>query len=164
MRRVALLIVVLVVLTTCGGDSDPMSLAGYVSAMQEVEDDFAAETSSLDGTSPSEEYYIDGELVGATHLYELLQERLAGWRAIAPPADVAEHHDELIEALTDLQDEVGMYLLDEALTAEEFEFASIGTHPAIVQRLEAAEAACRDLRSQVTTLGTSLTMATDCEF
>ena len=50
--------------------------------MQVVEDRFSDETSGLDGGSPSEEYYINGELVGATHLYELYQDRLAGWRDV----------------------------------------------------------------------------------
>ena len=150
--------VLILVVASCGSDSPaPVSLDGYVSAMQVINLRTVAEADTVE---ISDGYPLGGDLVGATELYTTFENRLSGWRSLAPPSEFADLHDALLDAVEALQEVVGDYLMDEALDGD-FDFSELG--PKVQPELDAAARACRDLQSSLTSAGAGLIFS-DCEF
>ena len=150
--------VLLLIVVSCGSDSPtPASLDGYVSAMQVIN---ARTVAEADTVEISDGYPLGGDLVGATELYTTFENRLSGWRSLAPPSEFADLHLALLDAVEALQKAVGDYLMDEALDGD-FDFSELG--PKVQPELDAAARACRDLQSSLTSAGAGLIFS-DCEF
>jgi len=164
-RWVVAFVALALVAAACGGGSDttPLSLEGYVEAMQAVEVRFAADTPNpAEETADRDGYPIGGDLVAANDLYMEFEARLDGWRAVTPPESLKPLHEELVGALDAVQAAVGKYLGDEAISNTDFDFASIGSK--VSPLLTAAGAACRELRTAARDAGADLEFTGDCEF
>lgn len=162
-RVQALIAGLAIVAAACSADAEPMSLHEYAAAMQAVENSFVADAPdpSAGGVEVGQ-YPLGGDLVMATVLYSEFERRLAGWRAITPPASVARQHDRLVAALDAVQREVGDYLGGEAMTGTEFDFGAIGG--AVGPFLQEASGACRELRSVLIDAGAPVRFAGNCNF
>lgn len=141
-----------------------MTLEEYGDHMNEVEATFEQAAESELGPQAefedSEFFPVGGDLVPATILFRLMEERLDGWKAASPPGDIAALHDTLVEKMDIVQTQVSRYLADESLATDDFDLASIGAE----LRVELAEAtgACRDLRAGLSAFGIEVAFADSC--
>jgi hypothetical protein len=147
----------------CSADSTSLTVEEYVVAMQAVESGFVSDAPDPAGQPEDRDQYpLGGDLVGANVLYMYYEERLDGWRAISPPSEMGELHSQLVDALEAVQREVGEYLGEQAMSANDFDFDSIG--PAVRPFLRDASVACRELRSALSDAGAEVEFADSCDF
>ena len=145
----------------CSADPTALNVEEYAVALQAVETDFDSAAPDPSGQDRTE-YPLGGDLVAANDLYMYYEDRLDGWRAITPPAEMTELHIQLVEALDALQQEVGDYLGEHAMTGSDFDSATIG--PAVGPFLSDAVAACRELRSALSDAGAEVDFVDSCNF
>lgn len=147
----------------CSADPTALTIEEYAAAMQWVEKGFESDSPDVGGPDADrDDYPLGGDLVIADHLYMKYEDRLNGWRAIAPPPEVSELHVQLVEALDAVQEEVGDYLGHHAVSDNDFDFDSIG--PAVEPFLRNAAAACRELRAALSDADAGVAFADSCNF
>ena len=162
-RLLTITIAVALVAATCGGEDDgtsPLTLAEYTAELQAIEAEFQVD--AADDPDSRGPYPIGGDLVAATELYMAYDERLASWQALAPPTEVGDAHTRFVDALATFKKELGDYLMDEALEADDFDFGAIA--PKVASYIEAAVAACRDLESALVNAGAEIEFEDNCTF
>jgi hypothetical protein len=150
------------VAVACSADSTSLTVEEYVVAMQAVESGFVSEAPDPGQPEDRDLYPLGGDLVVANVLYMYYEERLDGWRAISPPSEVSDLHSQLVDALEAVQQEVGEYLGEQAMSTNDFDFDSIG--PAVRPFLRDASVACRELRSALSDAGAEVEFADSCDF
>jgi len=162
--RVALVAALLgLVATSCASDSEALSLGEYERAVNSIEADFVADFAALGDGPEAFAHQVNGELVGATAIFDLYEERVARLRAVTPPADLEDAHAELVATMDEMQTTVAAYLSESGMSGEEFAVESIGRHPEIEPLLVAAQSACISLRALAASqLDLDLEMADGC--
>lgn len=150
----------------CGSDtgaSAPLTFEEYTAEMRAIESRFQAESPDPLGDPDAREAYpVGGDLVFATETYMAFDRRLARWRGITPPQELADLHARLVGAVDAYQDEVGGYLMDEALEGSDFDFETIG--PKVGAYGAAAAEACRDLQRALSAEGVIGVFSDGCQF
>ncbi len=165
MNRTRVWLVVGAIVAAACGASAPATLTvdEYAEAMQRVETEFDAESPNpADDPADRDRYPLGGDLVVANELHVAFQKRLAGWRAIQPPPELAALHEELVAALEAVQQEVEKYLTEQAVQEGTLDFDTIG--PKVEPFLSSAADACRALRSALLERGARVDFAANCQF
>ena len=162
-RWLAATVSLALVAAACSAESTPLTVEEYAAALQAVESGFVSEAPDpLGQPEDRDQYPLGGDLVVANDLYMEYDGRLAGWRALSPPPQLAELHGQLVDALDGVQREVGMYLAEHAVSDNDFDFDSIG--PAVGPFLNDAAVACRELRSALEDAEAEVEFAESCTF
>jgi len=162
-KWLAATITIAFVAAACSAGSTSLTVEEYAEALQAVESGFLSEAPDpLGQPQDRDQYPLGGDLVVANTLYMEFQERLVGWRAISPPMEMNELHGRLVDALEAVQQEVGRYLGEQAMSEADFDFDSIG--PAVGPFLLDASRACVELRSALNGAGAEVEFADACNF
>ncbi len=160
LRRLAGALLVLTI--ACTGDG-AMGVHDYADHMNETESAFedALEREIREHPDIRDVYPLGGDLVGANLLFQLMERRLSGWQSAAPPEEFADLHASLVSAMTEVQRQVGEYLLDESMSNPDFHVESIETE--VRESLTSATSACLALQRALEGTGAEIVFANGCD-
>ena len=129
-------------------DTSTLTVSAYADRMIEL----------MEAPVPEEDFPIGGSNVRIAGIFAVVEEGLAGMRALQPPPELQDIHSALLVRFDAVQEAVASYLQHHGVVGERIEMDHLVADPEIGPLIESAREGCREWESKLRELGESVSI------